>query len=119
MNFVLIISFLLIAFLLSMIHQKFTAYSPHEGHVSFLTLARVPFPTSLGGDVRKSLDLRPIAKELVPNIKRYRAPGAGAWALHEGRRLRGDRGEVEEEEDEEGESRTSWSREGISEAEPL
>ena len=98
-----------------MIHQRFTAYSPHEGHVSFLTLARVPFPTSLGGDVRKSLDLLPIAKELVPNIKRYRAPGAGAWAVHEGRRLRGDRGEVEEE----GESRTSWSREGISEAEPL
>ena len=89
--------------------------------MSFLTLARVPFPTSLGGDVRKSLDLLPIAKELVPNIKRYRAPGAGAWEAHEGRRLRGDRGEVEEEgeEDEEGESRTSWSREGISEAEPL
>ena len=86
-----------------MIHQRFTAYSPHEGHVSFLTLARVPFPTSLGGDVRKSLDLLPIAKELVPNIKRYRAPGAGAWA----------------EGCEEGESRTSWSREGISEAEPL
>ena len=103
MNCVLIISFLLIAFLVSVIHQKFIAYSPQEGHVSFLTLARVPFPTSLGGDVRKSLDLLPIAKELVPNIKRYRAPGAGAWALHEGRRLRGDRGDVEEE----GESRTS------------
>ena len=118
MNCVLIISFLLIAFLVPMIHKTFRAYSPQEGHVSFLTLARVPFPTSLGGDVRKSLDLLPIAKELVPNIKRYRAPGAGAWAVHEGRRLRGDRGEVEEEE-EEGEIRTSWRREGISEAEPL
>ena len=89
--------------------RRFRVDSPQDGQVSFLTLARVPFLTILGGAVRNSLEL---PKELlVPNSRRYRAPGEGAWGVQEGRWWL--------EEGEEGERRTSWRREGIMEGEPL
>ena len=40
--------------------------SPQEGQVSFLTLAKVPVLTILGGAVRNSLECKP----LVPNSRR-------------------------------------------------
>ena len=48
--------------------RRFRVDSPQDGQVSFLTLARVPFLTILGGAVRNSLEL---PKELlVPNRRR-------------------------------------------------
>ena len=48
--------------------RRFRVDSPQDGQVSFLTLARVPFLTILGGAVRNNLEL---PKELlVPNRRR-------------------------------------------------